>query len=166
MLSLPQLASAVNDWCAEHQIEPANGQAGELVTERNIRFYRTLGLVDPPEGAAYGEKHLLQLSAIRLLQAQGVPLRRIRDLLYGRSLSDLREIRKRGLAESSAAQHAAAFPMPVPGGEEVWRMIPLDEDFLIVSRRGATLSPDRRAAVLRALRGEIPSPSRKNKTRS
>src|SRR3954469_4201951 len=111
MLSLPELADAVNDWCSEHDIEPANGQAGETVTERNIRFYRTMGLVDPPDGAVYGEKHLLQLSAIRLLQAQGVPLRRIRDLLYGRSLAELREIRKRGLAESEAASSAAPFPM-------------------------------------------------------
>lgn len=163
MLSLLELADAVNDWCSEHEIEPANGQAGETVTERNIRFYRTMGLVDAPEGGVYGEKHLLQLSAIRLLQAQGVPLRRIRDLLYGRSVAELREIRRRGVAESEAAINANPFPT---SGDEVWRMIPLDEDFLIVSRRGATLSPDRRAAVLRALRGETPSPRRNRNPRS
>src|SRR4051812_40890862 len=101
-LSLTELAADVNGWCAEHRIEPANGQAGDAVTERNIRFYRTMGLVDPPEGGArgYGERHLLQLAAIRLLQAQGVPLRRIRDLLYGRSMAELREIRRRGIAEA------------------------------------------------------------------
>jgi DNA-binding transcriptional MerR regulator len=154
-LSLAGLAAAVNDWCAEHDVAPANAQAGECVTERNIRFYRTMGLVDAPEGgsAGYGEKHLLQLVAIRLLQAQGLPLRRIRELLYGRSLAELREIRRRGLQE--ARKSAAEIPFAVgstSGADELWRMIPLDEDFLLVSRRGTPLTPGQRAAVLQALR--------------
>src|SRR4051812_16202973 len=94
--SLEELSDRINAWCGEHAIQPANGQAGVAVSERNIRYYRTLGLVDAPDGGGYGEKQLLQLTAIRLLQAQGLPLRRIRDLLYGRSLEDLREIRRRG----------------------------------------------------------------------
>jgi hypothetical protein len=80
-LSLEELSQQVNAWCAEHGIEPASGQVGELVSERNVRYYRTLGLVDAPVDGRYTEKHLLQLSAIRLLQAQGLPLRRIRELL-------------------------------------------------------------------------------------
>src|SRR4051812_46995622 len=127
--SLDELSSRINAWCEEHDIVPASGQAGEAVTERNIRYYRTLGLVDAPEGGGYGEKHLLQLTAIRLLQAQGLPLRRIRELLYGRSLKELQEIRRRGLAESRAAVPARRVG---PVGEELWRMIPISEDFLLV----------------------------------
>jgi DNA-binding transcriptional MerR regulator len=155
--SLEELSDRINSWCDENAVVPANGQAGETVSERNIRYYRTLGLVDAPEGGAYGEKHFLQLTAIRLLQAQGVPLRRIRELLYGRSLSELREIRRRGLAESQRL--SATFRVTLPVQDELWRVIPLDEDFLLVSRSGASLTPAQRDAVLRALQTSAPTTS-------
>jgi DNA-binding transcriptional MerR regulator len=148
--SLEELSARINAWCTEHGVSPASGQAGEAVSERNVRYYRTLGLIDAPEGSAYREKHLLQLTAVRLLQAQGLPLRRIRELLYGRSLQDLREIRRRGLldARQVASSHRVALSM----GDELWRAIPLDDDFLLVSRRGTPLTPAQRDAVLLALR--------------
>ncbi len=149
-LSLEELSSRINDWCEENGVTPASGQAGEMVSERNIRYYRTLGLVDAPEAGGYSEKHLLQLTAVRLLQAQGLPLRRIRELLYGRSLPELREIRRRGLAETQTAHAALRVTRPVQ--DELWRMIPLDEDFMLVSRRGTPLTPVQRDAVLLALR--------------
>ncbi len=148
--SLEALSDRINAWCEEHGIAPASGQAGEVVSERNIRYYRTLGLVDAPDGGGYGEKHLLQLTAVRILQAQGLPLRRIRELLFGRSLPELREIRRRGLAEGQTATAALRVTMPVQ--DELWRAIPLDEDFLLVSRRGTPITPAQREAVLLALR--------------
>jgi DNA-binding transcriptional MerR regulator len=155
--SLEELSERINEWCGENAVVPASGQAGETVSERNIRYYRTLGLVDAPEGGGYGEKHLLQLTAIRLLQAQGVPLRRIRELLYGRSLAELREIRRVGLAENERV--AAVFRVTPPVQDELWRVIPLDEDFMLVSRTGATLTPVQREAVRRAIRTSAPIPS-------
>jgi DNA-binding transcriptional MerR regulator len=152
---LEELSRRINVWCDEHTVIPASGQAGESVSERNIRYYRTLGLVDPPEGGGYTEKHLLQLTAIRLLQAQGVPLRRIRELLYGRSLAELREIRRRGLAEVSRG--TAAFRVTPPVQDELWRAIPLDENFLLMSRNGTPLTAAQREAVLRAL--HTPNPN-------
>jgi DNA-binding transcriptional MerR regulator len=152
--SIDELSREVNAWCAEHGVSPVSGQAGESVSERNIRYYRTLGLMDAPEGGGYGEKHLLQLIAIRLLQAQGLPLRRIRELLFGRSLEELREVRRRGL-EEAAHLHASAR-LPMPSGDELWRMIPISEDYMLVSRRGTPLTPHQREAVLRALATGIP----------
>lgn len=148
--SLEELSKRINAWCEEHEVAPASGQAGEIVSERNIRYYRTLGLIDSPEGGGYGEKHLLQLTAVRLLQAQGRPLRQIRELLYGRSVQELREIRRRGLAEAQRATAAVRVTLPV--SDELWRAISLDEDFLLVSRRGTPLTPIQREAVLLALR--------------
>ena len=150
IFSLEALSERINAWCEEHAVAPASGQAGESVSERSIRYYRTLGLIDAPEGGGYGEKHLLQLTAVRLLQAQGLPLRRIRELLYGRSLRELREIRQRGLAEAQRATAAVRVSLPVQ--DELWRVIPLDEDFLLVSRHGTSLTPVQREAVLLALR--------------
>ena len=149
-LSVVELARAVNHWCAENRVEPASGQAGERVTERNIRYYRTLGLVDPPDagaGRGYGEKHRLQLVAIRLLQARGVPLNRIQQLLYGRSVDDLRRIQKQGLEE----WRAEAVPAFRPAAEESWRVTPLNDEFLLVSRHGRNVSEAARERILGVL---------------
>lgn len=162
LCSVSELADQVNTWCTEHDVVPANGQAGETVTERNIRFYRTTGLLDAPEnsGRGFGEKHFLQLIAIRLLQAQGLPLRRIRELLFGRTVAELREVQTRGIAEVRGATAANRFP--APAGDELWRVTPLDDDFMIVSRRGHSLSVTQRAAVLRALQAD-PKTAKKGK---
>lgn len=151
--SIEELSEQVNEWCSEHGVSPVSGQAGDSVSERSIRYYRTLGLVDAPGGGGYGEKHLLQVIALRLLQAQGMPLRRIRELLYGRSLAELREIRRRGLDEARSARDTIRVSMPVE--DELWRMIPLSEDYMLVSRRGTPLTPDQREAVLMALRADV-----------
>jgi hypothetical protein len=39
----------------------------------------------------------------------------------------------------------------MPDGAELWRMIPLDGDFLLVSRTGRPISPAQREALLRIL---------------
>jgi len=151
-VSIDELAEHVNGWCDEHGITPANGQAGERMTARIIRYYRTLGLLDPPQsgaGQGFGEKHQLQLIAIRLLQAQGLPLRRIQELLFGRSLDELREIEKRGLAE---LENTLDFPFR-PVASESWVVTPLDDDFLIVSRRGRKLDPGLRQRLASLLNG-------------
>lgn len=160
LCSVSELADQVNAWCSEHSVVPANGQAGESVTERNIRFYRTIGLLDAPEnsGRGFGEKHFLQLVAIRLLQAQGLPLRRIRELLFGRTVAELREVQKRGIAEIRGAIAATRFP--APAGDELWRVTPLDDDFMIVSRRGTSLSAAQREAILRVLHSAQSKPKK------
>jgi len=149
-LSLADLADQVNGWCEQHRIVPANGQAGESLNERNLRYYRSLGLIDPPVaggGQGYGEKHRLQLIAIRLLQAQGLPLNRIRDLLFGRELAELRQIEKRGLEELES--HRIASFQPATG--ESWTVYPLDDEYLLVSRRGRPISAEKRAQLLETI---------------
>jgi hypothetical protein len=52
----------------------------------------------------------------------------------------------------------------MPGADELWRMIPINDEFLIVSRRGATLSPEQREAITRALQGPVSPVQNPNKT--
>lgn len=144
------LAREVNGWCDQHGVAPASGQAGERMTERNIRYYRTLGLVDAPisgGGSGYGDKHRLQLIAIRLLQAQGLPLNRVREVLLGRTVEELQRIERQGLDELKAAQ-VTAFR---PSATEAWAVTPLDGEFLLVSRRGRGVSADVRERLLSVL---------------
>lgn len=139
--TLEELAQAVQQWCGEHNVTPANGQAADEITERNIRYYRTLGLLDPPIGnyaKTFSEKHRLQLIAIRLFQAQGLPLRKIRDELYGKSLEDLVALEKQAARRGPKAL-SLATPFLPPAAVESWCVTPLADDFLLVSRNNQQL---------------------------
>lgn len=68
--------------------QPVNGRVREVPSERLIRWYTTIGLVDPPltrrgRIAQYGTRHLLQLVAIKRLQAQGRSIAEIQAALTG-----------------------------------------------------------------------------------
>ena len=57
------------------------------MSQRTVRYYVQIGLVDRPEGetraARYNAKHLVQLLRIKKWTAAGVSLERIRELLHG-----------------------------------------------------------------------------------
>lgn len=60
-------------------VDQASGRVSEVPSRRTIRYYAQHGLLDKPvrfEGrtALYGKRHLLQLVAIKRLQAQGETL--------------------------------------------------------------------------------------------
>jgi DNA-binding transcriptional MerR regulator len=64
---------------------------------RTIRYYTTLGLIDRPaqmrgRTALYGPRHLLQLVAIKRLQARGFTLAEVQQRLVGRTDAALREM--------------------------------------------------------------------------
>jgi DNA-binding transcriptional MerR regulator len=138
-----------------------NNQAGEVITVRNIRYYQSMGLVDRPadsSGQGFGEKHRLQLQAIRLLQARGLPLGKMQSLLYGRDEKDLREIERRGLAE---LQQAAPPPLPVQAG---WEVVALAGDCLLLLGNGRTLTAAQRAKIAQILQPSILPSGKDGKT--
>ncbi|WP_220449703.1 helix-turn-helix domain-containing protein [Nonomuraea longispora] len=66
----------------------ANGRVRDVPGERLIRWYTTIGLVDPPltrrgRIARYGRRHLLQLVAVKRLQAAGRSIAEIQAALAG-----------------------------------------------------------------------------------
>jgi DNA-binding transcriptional MerR regulator len=87
--------------------ERANGRVRDVPNERLIRWYGTVGLVDPPLSrrgrvARYGRRHLLQLVAVKRRQAEGGSLAEIQAELAG--LTD----------EGLAAIAGVASPGPAP----------------------------------------------------
>jgi DNA-binding transcriptional MerR regulator len=135
--TLEELAAAVQNWCDEHRVFPANGQAAEQLSERTIRYYRTLGLLDPPLGnytKTFTDKHRLQLIALRVYQAQGLPLRKIRDELYGKSLEDLVAIEKQ-VGKRGKRELLLVGPLQLPLASESWSVFPLNDEFLLVCRQ-------------------------------
>src|SRR5947209_5032014 len=66
----------------------ANGRVRDVPDRRTIRYYTTLGLIDRParmrgRTALYGRRHLLQLVAIKRLQARGATLAQLQQQLLG-----------------------------------------------------------------------------------
>lgn len=150
--NLPKLAQAVNDWCSERGFTPASGQAAENLSERSLRYYRTLGLLDGPKAGdgGYVERHFLQLASIRALQSRGMPLRRIQELLYGRTDANLRELLTRARQE-----HRPVATLP-PFSAESWNVIPLEGSFALIGRDGARPTAAQVAAINRILQKKTP----------
>lgn len=75
----------------------ARGSVAELPDERMVRYYSAEGLISPPEGrqgpaAVYGYEHLLQLLVIKRLQADHLPIRKIKELVEGKSERELEQL--------------------------------------------------------------------------
>jgi DNA-binding transcriptional MerR regulator len=88
-----------------------NGRIRDLPGERMIRWYTTIGLVDPPlarrgRTALYGRRHLLQLVAIKRRQAAGRTIAQIQVELTGATDHTLERLA--GLPPESAAEPPAA----------------------------------------------------------
>ncbi len=95
-LTVHELAAAVAAALSAEPVEAVNGRVRAVPDVRTLRYYTTLGLLDRPaemEGrtAYYGRRHVLQLVAIKRLQARGMPLAEVQARLL--SVSD-RELGK------------------------------------------------------------------------
>jgi hypothetical protein len=130
--TIEQLACKVTAWCDLHKVVPANGQVATDTLPRTLRYYRTMGLMDAPAtGGGFSERHYLQACAVRVLQAQGLPLSRIHSMLFGRSDHELRSI-----LQAAEAQEPPELPTTSEGSSTPpLQTMPLGPDFLLVSRR-------------------------------
>src|SRR5215469_12837693 len=145
--TIQELAETVNAWCRNRALQPANGQTATELSARTLHYYRSTGLLDAPEsgaGRGYWQRHLLQLKAIRILQAHGLPLSRIQQLLFGRSDEELEQI-----AESAGEidPGTANVQSHTFNPKETWTIYPLNEEFFMVARNGAHLSASQLEAI-------------------
>ena len=138
-LTLEQLC-----WEVEAQLErrglersQADRRVNPAPDARTIRYYATYGLLDRPlrEGreVRYGERHLLQLLAIKALQARGASLAEIQTQVYGRSNAELETLLQ--------SQEAAA---PAPLQAVVWREVVLEPGLKLMIEQDWSpgMSPD------------------------
>ena len=158
--TIQELAGTVNAWCRDRALQPANGQTASELSARTLHYYRSVGLLDAPEsgaGRSYGRRHLLQLKAIRILQAQGLPLSRIQQLLFARSDEELEQIAESaGEIDPQPANVCSPF-----ASKETWTVYPLNEQLFVVARNGAVLSRSQLDAI-----GKICAAPSKNSTES
>src|SRR5213594_2550703 len=111
---------------------PPNERVREVPDLRTIRYYTTLGLLDRPaqlrgRTALYGRRHLLQLVAIKRLQADGRTLAEIQEHLVGLTNAALVRLARlpADLDQRSARRAGAARAPAKPcGADPFWKIEP------------------------------------------
>jgi len=93
-VGLPEFARAGEQVLAGMGLEQARGTVTSVPDERTIRYYMTEGLVQTPEerqgtASVFGYINLLQLLTVKKLQAEHLPIRKIRELVAGKSEQEL-----------------------------------------------------------------------------
>jgi DNA-binding transcriptional MerR regulator len=106
----------------------ADGRVRDVPDMRTIRYYTTLGLLDRPaqmrgRTALYGLRHLLQLVAVKRLQAQGLTLAEVQQRLVGCSDTALRAIAGVSMESLAGKEMPAAVPQE-RRREGFWRHTP------------------------------------------
>ncbi|MBP2702449.1 MerR family transcriptional regulator [Microbispora sp. RL4-1S] len=109
-----------------------NGRVREVPNERLIRWYTTIGLLDPPltrrgRVAIYGRRHLLQLLAVKRRQAEGQSIAAIQVELAGAPDSVLERLAGRvyGITGPTSASPGAAEPAASPAPGRFWTRAPV-----------------------------------------
>jgi len=93
-VGLPEFARVSEQILAEMGLEQERGTVTSVPDERTIRYYMTEGLIQTPgerQGTAsvFGYLNLLQLLTVKKLQAEHLPIRKIRELVAGKSEQEL-----------------------------------------------------------------------------
>jgi DNA-binding transcriptional MerR regulator len=110
LISVADAALETSDYAG-----PASGRVREKADKRTIRYYTTLSLLDRPvefrgRTALYGRRHVLQLTAIKRMQAKGMTLVQIQEALAG---ADLRRLQNwAALPEDFWEKHQPVAPTP------------------------------------------------------
>jgi DNA-binding transcriptional MerR regulator len=95
--TLDELAERVDVALAVDYAGPPSARVRAVPDRRSIRWYTTIGLIDRPVAhqgrtALYGPRHLLQLVAVKRLQASGLPLVAIQRELAGATDTQLARV--------------------------------------------------------------------------
>jgi len=123
----------------------ASGRVREIPDERTIRYYTTSGLLDRPaelrgRTAYYGRRHLLQLVAVKRLQAKGLALAEIQQRLYGATNATLERAAQLGKPDEEPPRRAFwREAAPAPAVKQVVELAP-GLELLVAGRRA--IEPD------------------------
>jgi hypothetical protein len=118
--TLDELAERVDAALAVDYHGQASGRVRDVPDRRAIRWYTTIGLVDRPAAhrgrtAMYGPRHLLQLVAVKRLQARGLPLVAIQQELAGATDTQLARVARLPLT-APAPPRRRLTPLVTPPG--------------------------------------------------
>ena len=93
-IGLPEFARVAGQIVSDMQLEQERGTVTNVPDERTIRYYLAEGLIQAPEekqgtASVFGYLNLLQIITVKKLQAEHLPIRKIRELVAGKSEQEL-----------------------------------------------------------------------------
>ena len=96
-VGVAELAGEAARILTESGFAQQRGTVSEVPDERTVRYYLTEGLVPPAEdkqgtASVFGYRQLLQLLVVKKLQSEHLPIRKIRDLVDGRTERELERL--------------------------------------------------------------------------
>jgi len=96
-VGLPELARVSEQVLSELGIEQKRGTVSLVPDERTIRYYLAEGLIQPADekqgtASVFIYKHLLQLVVVKKLQAEHLPIRKIRELVTDKDEQQLESL--------------------------------------------------------------------------
>ncbi|MCA1565399.1 MAG: MerR family transcriptional regulator [Acidobacteria bacterium] len=112
-IGVVELAHQAAGILAEIGTTQDRGTVSAMPDERTLRYYLAEGLISPAtekQGTAsvFGYQHLLQLLVVKKLQSEHLPIRKIKELVDGRTERDLERLL--GLdAKAGAKQEAHSY---------------------------------------------------------
>ncbi|WP_235834147.1 MerR family transcriptional regulator [Actinomadura logoneensis] len=138
--TISELAEHAAASLAAEGVPQVNGRVRDLPNERLIRWYTSIGLLDPPLGrrgrtALYGPRHLLQLLAVKRRQALGRSIAEIQVELAGAPDSVLRGFAE--LDDGTAAQTERRRPAESPEDAPETEFADAAEDTVSAAERPA-----------------------------
>jgi DNA-binding transcriptional MerR regulator len=151
--NLDELAERVDAALAVDYRGQPSGRVRAVPDRRAIRWYTTIGLIDRPVAyrgrtALYGPRHLLQLVAVKRLQAKGLPLVAIQQELAGATDTQLARVAQLPAGTTSTPAPAPAVAAGGGGSQAGRESLPGPQ-----SRAGGTAGVPRIARPAAARRG-------------
>lgn len=165
---LDELLSRVNQVAAKLLLvgKVVDSRISHTLVPRTFRHYQTLGCIDVPEkhgrNALYGYRHFLQALLVRRLLADGVPARRMQELVSG-SDDGLKRLILGGVEmvmRPGGGGEAAARPNPyqatlracAENTVSAWLRVALGEGIeLHLSDKQPKLTPEQRRQMLKRI---------------
>jgi len=121
-VGLPEFARVSGQLVSGLQLEQQRGTVTSVPDERTIRYYLAEGLIQTPEerqgtASVFSYLNLLQLLTVKKLQAEHLPIRKIRELVAGKSeqeLETLLGVRGPAGKKTEAKQYLESLLAPAP----------------------------------------------------
>jgi DNA-binding transcriptional MerR regulator len=121
-VDLDALVEVAGHLIASGSVDQGDARVASRPDGRTVRYYQTLGLVSRPvrydgRQAVYGFRHLLEVVAIKMLQAQGMSLAQVQRALAG-TPSDRLEVAVQGALRTGPGRPVPMSPPTSLGGAD------------------------------------------------
>jgi DNA-binding transcriptional MerR regulator len=165
-VGVPEFAEAAARQLAELGLVQERGSVTAVPAERTIRYYLSEGLIPPTDekqgtASVFSYPHLLQLLVVKKLQAQHLPIRKIRELVAGRNERQLERLL--GLGDEQEANSKERKKGDDPPKNDATRYL---QSLLTKSSQTQIAAPIPQAAPAMRMAAALSDPSESDETKS